>query len=56
MEVADSEDAQAVSCIFKHAAHNRDVDLTTVRSVPSSGRASQITKEVETAGRRLAEL
>ena len=38
------------------ATHDGDVDLTTVQSVPSQGRATQSTEEADTTGYRLEEL
>ena len=43
------------SYMFKHATHNRDVDLMTVQSVPSPGHVSQSTEEVEMTEHRLTE-
>ena len=51
--VADMDAAAYSSTLHLHL---RDVDLTTVRSMPSPGYASRRTEGVDAAGHRLAEL
>ena len=54
--VADNQGAPICGCIFKHATHNRDVDLTTVRSVAFPGSTSQSSDVVDAVGHRLADI